>query len=247
MDDRSQLDAPRNAEFATTHWSLVQSAGRNSSPDSKRALTLLCETYWYPLYAYARRRVSDIDQAQDLTQGFFAELLEKNYVGTAAPDRGRFRSFLITAFKHFLSRHWERARSQKRGGGRAILSLDFESADSSLRIDPGGGLTPEQYYDRQWALALLARIMGRLEDEFQQSGKGELFAALKGFLIGDNPDVSYEQVAERLEMSQVAVRQAVSRLRKRYGRVLHEEISQTVCGPEEVQDEIRNLFAVLEL
>lgn len=247
MNHRDQPSAGKGPEFATTHWSVVRSAGEHSSPESQGALTALCETYWFPLYAYARRRVNDASEAQDLTQAFFTELLEKNYVGTATPQRGRFRSFLITAFKHFLSRQWERARTQKRGGDRKVLSLDFESADSSLRIDPAGGLTPEQFYDQQWAFALLKRIMERLQNEYQQSERADLFTALKSFIIGDNLNATYEQVAEQLEMSPAAVRKTVSRLRKRYGQLLESEILQTVSEPAEVQDEIRNLFAILEL
>ena len=123
--DKLAAPSPPRHEFATTHWSIVISAGHDSSPDSKRALESLCETYWYPLYAYARRRVADVNEAQDLTQAFFAELLEKNYIGSAVPDRGRFRAFLLTAFKHFLSKQWEKAKAQKRGGGRTPISLDF--------------------------------------------------------------------------------------------------------------------------
>jgi RNA polymerase sigma-70 factor (ECF subfamily) len=188
MDSREELSAsrPRQREFATTRWSIVISAGRTSTPDSKRALESLCETYWYPLYAYVRRRVSNIDEAHDMTQAFFAELLERNYVGSAEPQRGRFRAFLLAAFKHFLSKQWEKARTQKRGGGRTPLSLDFDSADSTFRIEPDSGLTAEQLYDRQWAIALLGRIMERLERESRQAGKGDRFAELKGFIIGDH-------------------------------------------------------------
>ena len=156
--DRLAASSPPNLQFGTTHWSVVISAGRDSSSDARRALESLCETYWYPLYAYVRRRVADVNEAQDLTQAFFAELIEKNYVGSATPDRGRFRAFLLTAFKHFLSKHWEKANAQKRGGGRASISLNFDSADSSLRIDPASGLTPEQFYDQQWAIALLDQL-----------------------------------------------------------------------------------------
>ncbi len=183
------------AQFATTRWSLVISAGHKSSPDSRRALGSLCEVYWYPLYAYARRRVSDTNEAQDLTQAFFAELLEKNYVGSATPSRGRFRAFLLTAFKHFLSKQWEKAKAQKRGGGRAPIPLDFESADSRYRIEPSSGLTAEQLYDRQWAVTLLGQIMERLENEFVQSGKTEQFAELKGFIIGEHSGSTYCDIA----------------------------------------------------
>jgi RNA polymerase sigma-70 factor (ECF subfamily) len=233
--------------FATTRWSVVISAGHTSSPDSRRALELLCETYWLPLYAYVRRRVPDVSEAQDLTQAFFAELLEKNYIDSATPDRGRFRAFLITAFKHFLSKQWEKANAQKRGGGRAPISLDFESVDSSLRIEPAAGLTAEQFYDQQWAIALLSQIMERLEDEFKQSGKTKQFEELKGFIIGDHVGTTYSQVAEKLNLTEAAAKKAGSRMRRRYRELLREEIDQTVAGEAEVEDEIRNLFTTLEL
>ncbi len=223
------------------------SAGHTSSPDSRGALESLCETYWYPLYAYVRRRVPDVSEAQDLTQAFFAELLEKNYVGSATPDRGRFRAFLLTAFKHFLSKQWEKAKAQKRGGGRPPISLDFDSADSSLRIDPESGLTAEQFYDQQWAITLLGQIMERLEAECEQNRKSQHFVELKGFMIGDHAGTTYSQVAARLNMTVAAAKKAGSRMRRRYRKLLREEIAQTVAGPNEIDDEIRNLFTTLEL
>ena len=184
-DQRSERLQPNRA-FATTRWSIVISAGRESSPDSRRALEALCETYWLPLYGYVRRRVADVAEAHDLTQAFFAELLEKNYVGTATPERGRFRAFLLTSLKHFLSKEWEKAKAQKRGGGRPGISLDFESADSRIGIEPSAGLTAEQLYDRQWAVTLLATIMERLQSEFAASGKRQHFEELKPFLVGEH-------------------------------------------------------------
>ncbi len=233
--------------FATTHWSIVVSAGRESSPDSTRALESLCQAYWQPLYAYARCRVSDTHEAQDLTQAFFAELLEKNYVGSATPERGRFRAFLVTAFKHFLSKQWEKARALKRGGGRSPLSLDFESADSCFRIEPESGLTPDEIYDRQWAIALLDHIVERLQREFEAAGKAKLFGELKAFMVGEHQGQTHAQAAARLNMTESATKKAASRMRRRYRELLREEIAQTVSDPEEVEDEIRNLFAVLEL
>lgn len=223
------------------------SAGHQSSPDSRRALESLCEAYWYPLYAYVRRRVSDINEAQDLTQAFFAELLEKNYVGSATPERGRFRAFLLTAFKHFLSKQWEQAKAQKRGGGRAPISLDFQSADSSLSIEPESGLTAQQFYDQQWAIALLGQIMERLKAEFEVAAKAKQFEVLKGFVIGDHAGTTYSQAAARLNMTEAAAKKAGSRMRRRYRELLREEIAQTVSRPDEVDDEIRNLFVTSKL
>jgi len=246
-NDQQAVPLRQNQVFATTRWSVVISAGRDSSPDSKRALESLCETYWYPLYAYVRRRVPDVSEAQDLTQAFFAELLEKNYVGSATPERGRFRAFLLTAFKHFLSKEWEKAKAQKRGGGRAPIPLDFESADSSFRIEPASGLTAEQFYDQQWAITLLGRIMERLEAELKRAGKAKQFEELKGFIIGDHAGTTHSQAAAKLNMTEAATKKAGSRMRRRYRELLREEIAQTVAGQDEVDNEIRNLFATLEL
>ena len=188
-----------------------------------------------------------MSEAQDLTQAFFAELLEKNFVGSATPQRGRFRSFLLTAFKHFLSKEWEKAKAQKRGGGRLPISIDFAAADSSVRLDPAVNLTPEQLYDRQWALTLLERVMLQFEFENSRDGKASQFQELKEFLVGGHTDDTYRRAAGRLGMSESAARKAASRMRSRYRELLRFEIAQTVAGPEEVDDEIRNLFSTLQL
>jgi len=237
----------RAGEFAATRWSVVLAAGHPSSPNSRGALESLCRDYWHPLYAYVRRRVADINQAQDLTQAFFAELLEKNYVRVANAQRGRFRAFLLTAFKHFLSREWERAKAQKRGGRRAPLSLDFESADSRCPVEPASELTADQLYEREWALTVLDQVMRRLEDKFVQSGRKRQFDELKGFLIGEHAGSTYADVAAKLGITQVAAKMAASRLRRRYRELLRDEIAQTVAGPDDVEDEIRNLFATLAM
>jgi RNA polymerase sigma-70 factor (ECF subfamily) len=189
--------------------------------------------------------MADVNEAQDLTQAFFAQLLEKNYVGTAAPERGRFRAFLLTAFKHFLSKEWEKAKAQKRGGGRPPLSLDFDAADSSLRIDPAAGLTAEQFYERQWAITLLQRIMERLRTELELAGKSTQFEELKGFIIGEHAGATYSDVAQRLNVTEAAAKMAASRMRQRYRDLLREEIAHTVDGPDEVDDEIHELFQAL--
>lgn len=235
---------PPRHQFATTHWSIVSSAG-HKSPSSDRALETLCETYWYPLYAYIRRRVPDVNEAQELTQAFFAELLEKNYVGTATPERGRFRAYLITALKHFLGKEWEKAKAQKRGGGRVPLSLNFPSEDASNSLEPAGGITPEQRYDQQWAMTLLDHVMDRLKSELEQQGKARHFAELKGFLIGDHAEVTYATAAARLQTTEAAAKKAASRMRKRYRELLREEIAHTVSDPSDIDDEIRSLFTTL--
>jgi len=245
--DRFSSASGKDHEFAATRWSVVVVAGRRSSPDSQKALQSLCEAYWYPLYAYVRRRVADSNDAHDLTQAFFAELLAKNYVGLARAERGRFRAFLLTSLKHFLSKERDKAKAQKRGGGKAPISLDFESADSRYRVEPGCDLTAEQIYDREWAIALLGRILQRLERESAENGKAEQFEELKGFLIGDHGGATYADVAHRLGTTEAATKMAAHRLRRRYRELLREEIAETVSSPEEVEDEIAKLFVTLQL
>jgi DNA-directed RNA polymerase specialized sigma24 family protein len=233
------------SRFATTRWSVVLAAGRQSSTDADQALAALCQTYWYPLYAYVRRRVLDVNEAQDLTQSFFAKLLQKNYVSPATPERGRFRSYLLTSFKHFLSHEWEKAKAEKRGGGRVPISLDFDAGDSRIRLEPCTGLTADELYERQWAVALLGRVMELLEAEFAEDGKAEQFVLLKDFLVGDHDGTTYDNVAAKLGTTAAAAKMAASRMRRRYRKLLRDEIAQTVAGPDEVDEEIRDLFKTL--
>ena len=228
--------------FDTTHWSLVLAAGQRGTAESAAALERLCQTYWLPLYAYVRRRVSDVHDAQDLTQAFFERLLDKNYLADADPQRGRFRAFLLTAFKHFLSNEWEKAKAQKRGGGRSPISLDFSTGDSQITFQPAGGLTAEQMYERQWAITLLSCVMQRLERELEKVGKRSQFERLKDFIVSTKEDPTYADAASELGMTESAARMATSRLRRRYRQLLREEIAQTVSSPEDVDDEIRHLF-----
>src|SRR5271155_4363205 len=232
-------------QFATTRWSLVLAAGQRSSPQSSAALATLCENYWYPLYAYVRRRGHDSDEAQDLTQAFFARLLEKNDLAAADPERGRFRSFLLTSLKHFLSNEWDRARAEKRGGGRSLLSIDFGTAEERYRAEPAHDLTPEKIFERRWALVLLENVLARLHDESAQAGKADSFDRLKGFLTGEQTAVTYGQLAAELNMSEGALKVAVHRLRRRYRELLRAEIEETVADPEEIDQEIRDLFSAL--
>jgi DNA-directed RNA polymerase specialized sigma24 family protein len=243
----SDSAADRDRQFMTTRWSLVLVAGRRSSPDSRQALEALCHAYWYPLYAYVRRRVADVNEAQDLTQAFFAELLAKNYVGAADVERGRFRAFLLTALKHFLSKEWEKAMAQKRGGQKVVIPLDFETVNSRAIVQPAAGLTAEQIYDREWAIALLDRTMQRLETEFAEEGKQGQFEALKGLLIGQAEGTTYSDCAAKLGLTEAAVKMRAHRMRRRYRELLRAEIGETVSGPDEIDDEISKLFATLEL
>lgn len=233
-------------DFATTQWSLVLRANR-SSDSSTAALQTLCQRYWYPLYAYVRRRGVAAHEAQDLTQEFFARLLEKNSLAAASPDRGRFRAFLLTSLKNFLTNEWEKAQAQKRGGGQPAISLqlNLDSAESRLSLEPTHNLTPDRCFERQWALLLLELVVKRLQEEHTAAGKGQQFELLKEALAGGAERLAYASIASELKVSEEAARQAASRLRKRYREILREEVSHTVERPEDVDDEIRSLFQVL--
>lgn len=220
-------------------------AGQDRSPAGRDALVTLCETYWYPLYAFVRRRGHAAEEAQDLTQEFFARLLEKESVASADPARGKFRSFLLSSLNHFLANEWRRARAQKRGGERPILSLDFQHGESSLAIEPAHDLTPEKLFERRWALTLLTQALARLRDEYAAAGKLPLLERLQPYLGGGDDTASYRDLAGDLGMSEGAVKVAVYRLRRRCRDILREEIAQTVAGPEEVDEELRDLFDAL--
>jgi RNA polymerase sigma factor (sigma-70 family) len=230
--------------FATTHWSLVLAAGHDSRPDAATALATLCETYWYPLYYYVRRRGYRAEEAQDLTQEFFANLLEKGSLKVADPDRGRFRSFLLASLNHFLANEWDRARTRKRGG--KVLSLDIEGAESRYSLEPADDLTAEKLFERRWAMTLLDLVLARLRDEFVREDRERVFERLKDFLGGAAAGAPYSQAAADLGMTEAAVKMAVHRLRRQYRRLLRAQIAQTVASPEEIDDEIRHLFAALE-
>lgn len=236
---------PDPCGFATTRWSLIVAARGEDSSAAHQALARLCEAYWYPLYAYIRRRGHAPDEAQDLTQEFFARLLEQDFLGSADPARGRFRAFLLAACKHFLANERDRACAQKRGGGRAMASLDLDNAEGRYGREPAHELTPDRLFERRWALTLLDRALGRLREECTAKGKGETFDRLRVFLAGDRGAPSHGQVAGELGMTAGAVKVAVHRLRQRYRELLREEIGQTVEGPDQIDEEVRELFAAL--
>jgi RNA polymerase sigma factor (sigma-70 family) len=244
-DESDLTTPPPKACFVTTRWSVVLTAGRNDTTRAQDALSRLCETYWYPLYAYVRRRGFSPEDAQDLTQGFFARLLEHNWVGDADRSKGRFRTFLLTALSRFLANEWDRTRSQKRGGGVPALSLDTALAEERYRSEAAQTMAPDQLYDRQWAMILLDRALNQLGKEHEQSGKAGEFAVLSPALTAERGAIPYETLAAQLGMSETAARQAVHRLRKRFREVFREEIAQTVTAPEEVEEEIRHLLAAL--
>jgi RNA polymerase sigma-70 factor (ECF subfamily) len=230
--------------FATTRWSLIVAARGGDSPPARQALAELCRVYWYPLYAYVRRRGHDHETAQDLTQDFFARLLEKNDLAAVDPARGRFRSFLLAACQHFLANRHDRDHALKRGGGRTLLSIDFGDADRRYGNEPAHEQTPERLFERRWALALLDQVLNRLRDEYESGDKGALFAGLKGHLTGATT-TSHAAAAAALGLSEGAVKVAVHRLRKRYRDLLREEIAQTLDDPAQIGDEIRALFQAL--
>jgi RNA polymerase sigma-70 factor (ECF subfamily) len=232
-------------QFVSTRWSLVLAARQRQLPESAEALETLCRLYWYPLYAYARRHLSRIDDAQDLTQAFFTRLLEKDYLRQADPERGRFRSFLLAAFKHFLGNEQERANAQKRGGGRRILPLDFQSGEQRFQREPSYQATAEALYERGWVLTLLEQALARLREEQTAAGKERLFECLKETLTGQDTPRPYAELAAELGMSREAIKVTVHRLRRRYGELLRAEIAQTVASAEDIDDELRNLFAAV--
>jgi RNA polymerase sigma factor (sigma-70 family) len=233
------------ARFVTTHWSVVLAAGRSDSTRAQHALARLCQTYWYPLYAYVRRRGHSPHDAQDLTQEFFARLLERHTLAIADPERGRFRSFLLSTMNHFLAHEWHKVQAQKRGGGCQILSLDLAQAEQRYDLEPVDNSSPDKLFDKNWANALLEEVLNQLEAEYQQAGKAELFAALKQTLTGTRESQPYSVLAARLGMNEAAVKVAVHRLRKRYRELLRVEITNLVADPEQAEDELRHLSAAL--
>lgn len=237
--------APRSDIFVTTRWTVVLSAGRKSSPQSDRALGELCQTYWYPLYAYVRRQGHTKEDAEDLVQAFFARFLEKNYLEGLSAERGKFRAFLLASLKHFLANEWDKSQRQKRGGGAQHLSLDWQSADERFQLDPPDPSSPDKTFDREWAVALLERVVTRLHDECMADGKEKLFEQTKGYLMVGEKAIPYAEAARTLEMDEGAIRVAVHRLRKRYRELLRDEIAQTLDDPAQVADELRSLQAAL--
>jgi len=239
------LEPPQPSVFVTTHWSVVVCAGRSDTTRARDALGKLCQTYWPPLYAYVRRVGQSPEDAQDLTQEFFARLLERNTFAQADPERGRFRSFLLASLKNFLVSEWEKARAQKRGGRAQIIPLQLDTAETRCARLVAPGDTPDRAFDRQWALALLDAVLGRLRREYTDAGREDLFLGLKDTLSGGRSEIPYRDLGAQLGMSEGAVKVAAHRLRHRYRELLREEIANTVSGPEQVEGELRQLFAAL--
>jgi RNA polymerase sigma factor (sigma-70 family) len=244
----STAEMPQTPEqgsvFATTHWSAVLSAKDEKSVHSVDALEVLCRTYWPPLYAYVRRRGYSPADAEDLTQAFFAWLLERNWLEKADQQRGRFRSFLLTSIGNFLANEWDKVRTQKRGGGQ-IVSLQSGDPETQCLREPVNHFSPEQSFEWSWALTLLDKVMDRLRAEFVQGGKGEFFETLKPCLLGERTTQPYAALASELGMTEGSVKVAAHRLRQRYRQLLRDEIGRTVTQTEEVEEEMRHLFVVL--
>ena len=232
------------ARFLTTQWSLVLAAGDSAAPGSREALDDLCERYWYPVYAFARRRGADADLAQDQVQGFFSHLLERGTLKGADPARGRFRSFVLGAFKLYLADERSRAAARKRGGGATVLPLDVDAAEERYRLEADAEESPDRLFARRWALELLAHTRRRLDEELAGGRTPERSRRLAAFLT-DADGAPYREVAEELGMTESAVKVAVHRLRQRYGALLREEVARTVEDPGRVDDELRYLFSVL--
>jgi RNA polymerase sigma-70 factor (ECF subfamily) len=231
--------------FETTRWHIVLAAGSAATPASREALAVLCEQYWYPLYAYLRRVGHDASDAEDLTQGFFLRLLEKDALHAADPKRGRFRSFLLTALKHFAANEWDRRRAMKRGGTHPPVSFDLSTGEDRYRLEPRDNSTTEAVYERQWALTLLNRTISRLRAEFRGADKEALFNHLQPYVSPGATEPPYAETAVAAGMTIGAVKVAVHRLRRRYRDVLREEIAQTVASPDDIDDEIHRLITIV--
>jgi len=233
--------------FATTHWSVVLAAGERDTPESTAALEQLCRSYWYPLYAYVRRRGYGPEDAQDLTQEFFARFLARNYMARADPRRGRFRSYLVGALNHFLADEWDREHRLKRGGQAYQLLFDAASGEARYALEPADERSPDWLLERRWALALLDRVWHQLQQDYETTGRERLFGRLGGFLTGATEEESYRLAAQELEMTEGATRVAVHRLRQRYGELFRQAVAETVENPEDIADEMRHLVEVLSL
>jgi len=231
--------------FATTHWSVVLAAGEQNTPQSAEALERLCSTYWYPLYAYVRRRGYSPEDAQDLTQQFFARLIEKRIVSFADPARGRFRTFLLKSLQHFLADDWKRAHRAKRGGGAFEVPLDAAVAEARFAAELTETMTPERAYEEHWAMTLLEQVLERMHADYTRAGKERLFEALQDFLWGPDPSVSYAVLAKDLGLTEGALRGAVHRLREHYRERLRAEVAHTVSAPSEVDEELHYLISVI--
>lgn len=241
MHEDPTIDSARKPNFESTHWSLVLAAKHRSDPDGRKAFSDLCETYWLPLYAFVRQKVTDPHRAQDLVQSYFQRAMEKNFVADADPDRGRFRTFLLASISNFMANEWDRQSAKKRGGGQTFVSIDYEQGEELLSQSMLSRETAEQHFERTWAITLLGQVLQQLEAEYKASGKSELCSGLLPFLTR-SASGSYAKAADDLDMTTGAVRVAVHRLRSRYRDLVRAEIRNTISDPAEVDDEVHRLF-----
>lgn len=243
--ETSDFSHPGDREFTTTHWSVVLAANDRASTQAHTALTQLCRTYWYPLYTFIRRQGNGAPDAQDLTQGFFAYLLEHHLVAKADPQAGRFRSFLLGSLKHFLAHEHERATALKRGGGQAVVSFDEFDPEERYALEPADAATPETIFDQRWARQQIENALSRLRADYAASGRGPLFDLLKDYVWGDKNALTLAEIAGRLDLTEEAIKKSVQRLRHRFRDCLRAEIAQTVATPDQIDDELRQLRAAL--
>jgi RNA polymerase sigma factor (sigma-70 family) len=239
------MEREKSRGFPTTAWTAVSRARSAADSEARQALAFLCEAYWFPLYSFARRLGLASDDAVDVTQAYFTLLIEKDYLADVRPREGRFRAFLLTSFRHFLSKERERARAIKRGGGRVALSLDSEQAEGRYACEPLETLDPEAVFERQWALTILERALSRLRQEVVETRGADEFEQLEGYLTGREPRAAYQDAAERLGTTEGAVKKIVHRLRRRYGQLLREEIGATVVNPEQIETELHHLLSTV--
>jgi RNA polymerase sigma factor (sigma-70 family) len=244
-EHNSDSTLPGTGSFGLTHWSVVLAAGSNDATDAREALETLCRTYWHPIYSFVRRQGHSPHDAQDLTQAFFARVLEKNYLGGVDRAKGRFRSFLLVCLKHFLANEWDKAGAQKRGAHPILIPINVRSAETSYGLEPAESMTADKIFERRWALTLLDQVLAHLRAEYTGDGKAKLFDELKSTLTGERRSVPYAEIGAGLGISEGAVKVAVHRLRQRYRELLRDEIAHTVAGPEQVEEEIRALFSAL--
>ena len=245
LSEHTQQTSDQPGWFGTTLWTVVRLAGQPDSPGADPALAKLCQIYWYPLYVFVRRQGQSPDDAQDLVQGFFTRVLEKNYFKDAVREKGKFRSFLLVALKRFMANEWHRANRLKRGGGLEILSLDADNTENRYLAELADEMPPEKAFERQWATTLLEQVMTRLEAEFSANGKANTFAELKILLSGEKSQSSYAEIGRNLGMSEANMKVTMHRLRRRYRELLRLEIANTVDSPEAIDDEIRHLFSAI--
>jgi RNA polymerase sigma-70 factor (ECF subfamily) len=247
LHTETERASPDPGLFLTTHWSVVLQAGESESAQAGQALEKLCTAYWYPLYAYVRRQGHSVEDAEDLTQKFFARFLERKYLRLADRNRGRFRTFLLTSLKHFLINDWKREKREKRGGGQKVLSLNEELAESRFCLEPAVEQPPDTVYDREWAAIVMEQTMAGLRAEFERSGKLDLFERLKPFVWGEKNALSYAAMAAELGMSEGAVKVTLHRLRRRFGELLRGEIAKTVATLVEVEEELQYLGSIVAI